>query len=52
VGEFRAKWTGLEAFLGICFLKGGSEKGCSREHTGKRVASWRIMFWRNLKNSC
>jgi hypothetical protein len=50
MGEFWANWPRLEAFLGIWLLEGGSEKGCSREHTENRVTRWSFMFWRNLEN--
>jgi hypothetical protein len=37
--------------LGLEFLKGGSEKGSTRKHTGNRVTSWISLFWRNLEVS-
>jgi hypothetical protein len=51
MGEFEAVWSELERFLEVGFLKGGSEKGCTRNRTGNRVASWRFMFWGNLRDS-
>jgi hypothetical protein len=56
IGTVR-KWGNLSILGGdgMGFLagifKGGSEKGNTREHTGKRVTRWRNMFWGNLGKS-
>jgi hypothetical protein len=38
----------LEEFEWLDFLEEISEKGCSRKYTKNRVASWSLLFWRNL----
>jgi hypothetical protein len=37
----------LEGFLEFWGLGEGSKKGSTRKHTGKRVARWKFLFWRN-----
>jgi hypothetical protein len=41
-------WPELVRFLVVGILRGGSEKGSTRKHTGKRVARWSFLYWRNL----
>jgi hypothetical protein len=42
-------WPELVRFLVVGILRGGSEKGSTRKHTGKRVTRWTFLFWRNFK---
>jgi hypothetical protein len=49
LGEFEAKWPGMETFLGFGILGPGSEKGSSRESTENRVARWMSLFWGNFR---
>jgi hypothetical protein len=51
MGEFWAKWPGMNLFFWTDFSKAGSEKGSTRKHTENRVTRWMKLFWGNLGDS-